>query len=511
MVRERLPGTVLVSQAPPASLDTLGGERASLAQDGGVDMKVVQLSGAAIDISDETLLQFRAALRGPVLTREDLGYEEASVVWNNHFADKRPAIIAKCAGSHDVVDAVNFASQHSLLTAIRCGGHSTAGYSTNDGGLVIDLTLMRGVWLDPEHRVVRVQGGAEFGDVDRETSRVGLVVPGGVVSSTGVGGLALGGGVGWLHRKFGLTCDSLRSVEIVTADGNVLRASPTQHSDLFWAIRGGGGNFGVVTEFEFDAHELGPLVQVCGMAYQLDSQLPTLLRKWRDWVETIPEEVTTRVFQMAPPAAPILPPVLHDRETVFAVAVYAGPVDECGTVLEPIRNLAEGGMDLSGVYPFRDVQRMFDIVKHGEQGGYWKSTYVDRLDDDLLEIVVKRITNKPGPIVTTQLLAMGGAVGRLGGGETAFGDRVAPYLVSAEAVWKDPAIADDSIRWSREFIAEVEALGYARGTYLNFNSDSDLRSRGAQFGENLARLSRVKKQYDPDNVFRVNNNIPPVG
>ena len=254
------------------------------------------------------------------------GYDEARALYNAAI-DRRPALIARCSGTADVVDAVNFARQHSLLTAVRAGGHSVAGHSMCDDGFVIDLSQMRGVWVDADTSVVRVQGGATWGDVDRETQRVGLAVPGGVVSTTGVAGLTLGGGLGWLHRKYGLACDNVRSVEIVTADGGVLRADASEHDDLFWALRGGGGNFGVVTSFEFDAHLIGPVVMLAAVAYPLDAAAD-ILPAWRDWTESIPDEVTSRAVMFAPPVHPALPPELHDRDVAVVAAVYAGPVDD---------------------------------------------------------------------------------------------------------------------------------------------------------------------------------------
>ncbi len=472
-----------------------------------LSIEAVQLSGATTQIDEESLAELRATLRGPVLTADDPGYEEARILWNTAF-DCRPAIIAKCSGTADVVDAVHFAREHALLTAIRAGGHGISGYGTCDGGLVIDLTLMNAVLVDPEKRIARVQGGALLGDLDRETQRVALAVPAGVVSITGVAGLTLGGGLGWLHRKFGLSIDSLRSVEIVTADGRVLRASAAQHPNLFWAVRGAGGNFGVVTEFEFDAHPLGPMVMLAMVAYPLE-ELAEILPKWRAWTEAIPDEVTSRMIVFAPPDHPSVPPELADREGVLIGALYAGPVEQGEVALDPIRHFGNPLVDFSSPMPFRAVQSALDLVGPGEVGGYWKSAYVDRLDDDFLELVVRRSNNRPTPLTVTQLITMGGAVSRPSASDTSFGDRSAPYMLSAEAVWRDRSDSEACRRWAREFISEAEQLGVAKGTYLNFNGESDTESRDAQFGENVARLRRIKREYDPDNLFRRNNNIAP--
>ncbi len=471
-------------------------------------IEAVELSGGITTLSNGSLSQFRETFRGPLLTAEDLGYDEARLIWNSAF-DCRPAIIAKCSGTADVVDAVNFAREHSLLTAIRAGGHGISGYGTCDGGLVIDLTLMNAVLVDPDGRTARVQGGALLGDLDRETQRVGLAVPAGVVSITGVAGLTLGGGLGWLHRKYGLSCDNIRSVEIVVADGRVLRASASQHEDLFWAVRGGGGNFGVVTEFEFEAHPVGPMVMLAAVAYPLE-QVADILPQWRAWTESIPREVTSRVIISTPPAHPSLPPeMLEERPLVFVGALYAGSADEGERVLAPVRQFGRPLVDLSAPMPFRAVQSMLDLAGPGELAGYWKSAYVDRFSDDFLDLVLARADTRPTPATVLQLITMGGAVSDLGPTETAFGDRSAPYLLSAESIWDDDAHAEACTTWARDLISDAEALGVARGTYLNFNGESDETNRRAQYGENLERLSRVKRECDPDNLFRRNSNILP--
>lgn len=466
-------------------------------------VEATQLSGATTLIDEASIARLRSIMRGSLLTAGDPGYDEARLIWNAAF-DCRPAMIAKCSGVADVVDAVGFARERSLLTAVRAGGHGIAGHATCDGGLVVDLTPMRAVSVDAERRVVRVQGGAALGDLDRETQRVGLAVPGGVVSSTGVAGLTLGGGVGWLHRRHGLSCDNLRSVEVVTADGRVLRASASRHEDLFWAVRGGGGNFGVVTELEFEAHPLGPTVMVAAVAYPL-AAADDVLPRWRAWTEGIPDEVTSRVIIFAPPDHPAIPPELAGRDAVLVAALYAGAVDDGAPIVEPVRRFGEPLVDLSGPMPFRSAQAMLDLVGHGEVGGYWKSAHVDRLDDDFLALVLRRSRARPTPLSVTQLLVMGGAVAELGGADTPFGDRSAPYMLSAEAVWRDPGDADVCTAWAREFVGEAEDLGVARGSYLNFSGEGD----AASYGDNLARLRRVKRAYDPQNLFRRNNNILP--
>lgn len=473
-----------------------------------VSVEAVQLSGETTQISEESLAQLRAALGGPVLIDGDPGYDESRIIFNATYCHCRPALIAKCAGTADVVEAVNFAREHSLLTAIRAGGHGIPGFATCEGGLVIDLTLMNAVLVDADQRVARVQGGATLRDLDRETQWAGLVVPAGVVSVTGVAGLTLGGGLGWLHRKYGLSCDNLRSVEVVLADGRVVRASSERHQDLFWAIQGGGGNFGVVTEFEFDAHQLGPTVTLALTVYPLE-EVAEILPKWRAWTETIPEEVTSRIVMFTPPEHPSLPPEILGRDGMLIGAVYAGGPEEAEPFLDPVRHWATPLVDMSGPLSFRSLQTMLDLIGPGELGGYWKSAYIDEMTDDFIEVIVRRAQDRPTPQTVTQLITMGGAVGRLAATDTAFGDRSARYILSAESVWYDPKDGDACTTWARGLVAEAEALGLARGTYLNFSGESDATSRNAQYGENLGRLRQVKREYDPDNLFRRNNNIPP--
>ncbi len=468
----------------------------------------VTLSGDSTQIDEESLAALRGVMAGPVLTEDDPGYHESRVIFNAVFEDYRPAIIAKCRGTADGIEAVNFARKHMLLTAIRGGGHGIPGFALADHGFVIDLTLMRAVLVDGDERVARVQGGATLKDLDRETQRSGLVVPAGVVSDTGVAGLTLGGGLGWLHRKYGLSCDNLREMEVVTADGSVVRANERQHEDLFWALQGGGGNFGVVTEFVFDAHPLGPMVRLGFTAYPLEDAA-TVLPQWRAWTETIPEEVTSRVIMFTPPDHPSTPPALLGRPGVLVGAVYAGPVDEAEEYLAPISQFGTPLADLGGPLPFTALQSMLDLAEHFQFGGYWKSAYLSRLPDEFFDIVVRRANSRPTPQTVTQLITMGGAVSRRGPTESAFGFRAAPYMLSAEAVWEDHQFAEPCTTWAQEFIAEAEGMGIASGTYLNFSGESDAISRRAQYGENLDRLTQVKRRYDPTNLFRRNNNIPP--
>ena len=327
-------------------------------------VEVSTLSGKAVTFSDQEVdEQVRMLFRGSIFTPVDDGYDEARAVKNLHI-DRRPGMIIRCTGVADVIDAVNMARRRDLLIAVRGGGHHVAGHGTVDGGLVVDLSRMNGVWVDASRRLVHVQGGATWGDVDRETQAFGLVVPGGIVSTTGVGGLTLGGGIGWLHRKWGLACDNLRAVEIVTAQGELVRASIEENTDLFWALRGGGGNFGVAVNFTFEAQPLGPMVLAAPVFYRA-AESPDILRAWRAWAADAPDAVTTRALFWTMPAAPGLPAAVHNQDVFIAAALYAGDPAEGVEVLEPLRKLAKPLADIGGEMPYRFFQAAFDPLVAG--------------------------------------------------------------------------------------------------------------------------------------------------
>jgi FAD/FMN-containing dehydrogenase len=467
---------------------------------------VKTLAGATASFGDEQLEELRMLFRGPLLTPQDDGYDEARVV-QNAMIDRRPGLIVRCASTADVVDAVNLAREHGLLTAVRGGGHHVAGHCIVDDGLLIDLQPLNGVFVDPSSRRVRIQGGATWGDADRETQLHGLVVPGGVVSTTGVAGLTLGGGIGWLHRKWGLTCDSLRSAEVVTADGKLVTASEKENADLFWAIRGGGGNFGVVTSFEFEAYPLGPIVMPAAVFYPLDTAGETM-RAWRDWAGNVPDEVTSRAVFWSMPDDPHLPEPVRGQAVLIVGALYAGDQDEGEKVLKPARELATPLADISDRMPYRFFNAAFDpLLPKGVFGSYWKSVYLPELSDDAIDLVVKYGTDRQSPQTLVHVPMMGGAISRVGPDETPVGDRNAPYMLSVDGNWAEPSEADKQIAWVRNVIAEAERFSTG-GTYLNFGGQ-DPADVTAAYGDNLKRLAELKRKYDPQNLFRVNWNIAP--
>lgn len=474
-------------------------------------LRLRTLSGETTEVADDQLAELRMTFRGRLLAPHDDGYDQARVVQNG-LIDRRPGLIVQCSGAADVIDAVNLARERGLLTSVRAGGHSIAGYGVGDDALMIDLSAMRGVWVDPDARIVRVQGGATWGDVDRESQAFGLAVPGGIVSTTGVAGLTLGGGIGWLHRAYGLACDHLRSVEIVTADGQLRRASEAENADLFWAVRGGGGNFGIVTTFEFAAHPVGPVVPVAAVMYPAD-HAGELFRAWRAWAFSAPDEAMSRAVFWWMPESPLLPPVVHNQQVFIVGAIYTGSREKGQQVLQPLRELGTPLLDLGAEMPFRMFQAAFDpFFPKGQLASYWKSTYLNELTDDLIDLIVRHARQRPSPLTIVHVPMLGGAMGKIAATDTAFGDRSAPFMLSVDGNWVDPADAARNVAWVREVISQAEQFSGAGGTYLNFSGQEETDAAElihAAYGDNLYKLAEAKKKYDPGNLFRLNNNITP--
>src|SRR5262245_12150173 len=473
--------------------------------------QLATLDGQRVEVSDESLSELRMRLRGEALTPSEPGYASARIPFNAMQTD-RPSLIVRSTGTADVVEAVSFARDNGFEITVRGGGHSVAGLSSSDGGMVLDLSLMRGVEVDPERRVARVQGGALWGDVDRETQLFGLATPGGVVSDTGVAGLTLGGGYGWLRRKYGLSCDNVIEGQVVGADGQVRTASADQNPDLFWAIRGGGGNFGVVTSFTFQLHPVGPVVAFTGVFYR-QADAPTILRGYREFFRDAPEEVTPEAISLTMPADPNLPEPIHDQECFIIGAVYAGEVDEGMKVMQPLRELATPLADISQPMPFAVVQSAFDpFFPRGVLQSYWKSVYLPELSDEVIDLVAKKGGERPAPLTFVDTYVNGGAMSRVAAEDTAFGDRSAPYMVAIAACWDEPADNADNIAWVRETWNEVDQFGTG-SMYLNFNGLADEEPDRVEetYGPNLQRLIEAKSAYDPGNLFRRNNNVLPAG
>jgi FAD/FMN-containing dehydrogenase len=446
--------------------------------------------------------------RGRIITAQDADYDDARAIWNGAI-DRRPRLIARCSGPADVAAAVRFARADGLEVATRGGGHNVAGTATCDDGIVVDLSEMRSVWVDPAARIARVDGGGLWGDVDHETQAHGLATPGGIVSHTGVAGLTLGGGIGWLMRKHGLTVDNLLAADIVTAHGELLRASADEHPDLFWALRGGGGNFGVVTSFDFRLHPLGPDV-LAGPILWDASDAREVLRFYRDFVQDAPDELGTVVrFGTAPPL-PVIPEDLHWRPVLIVASCYAGPIEEAARVLRPLREFGTPLLDLVGPTPYVDHQNGLDsTVPHG-WNYYWKSTYLPELSDELIEVLTEKAFGGSSPRSYAAMFHLGGAVSRTPEDETAFGSRQISHAITLDAVWRpDEAFGDHDVAWARDLFASLDR--FRDGVYVNFlGADEDPDRVREAYGDAVyERLAGVKATYDPDNVFRHNQNIVP--
>ena len=463
-----------------------------------------------VSLDPDATQGFVEGVRGAVLRPGDQGYDDARAIWNG-LIDRRPALIVRCTGAADVVDAVNFAREHKLLLSVKGGGHNVAGNAVNDGGLVIDLSQMRGVHVDPSTNTVRVQGGATWGDCDRETQLFGLAVPGGVVSTTGVAGLTLHGGVGHVRRKHGLSIDNLLSVDIVTADGRLRRASATENEDLFWAVRGAGSNFGVVTSFEFRAHPVGPMVMVGAVFYPQDLGR-TVLPAWRDYMASAPDELSSLAFFWNVPEHEPFPPEHHGKPVVILAAVYSGSVEDGEPVVQPLRELAQPLVDLSGPWPWLGLQSGFDALFPPGQFRYWKSRAFAELPQQAIDEIADWAARRPTPLTDITIWHHGGAMSRVGESETAYAGRDAPFLVTGEASWADPSQTDEAIAWGRAF---WDAMGRhsTGGIYLNFPGLGEEKEElvRAGYGVNYDRLAALKARYDPANLFCMNLNITPVG
>jgi FAD/FMN-containing dehydrogenase len=460
-------------------------------------------------LNDTAIADFGQKLHGQLIASGDTDHEAARTVWNG-LIDRRPALIARCADAADVAAAVQFARQHALPIAVRGGGHSVAGHSTNDGGLVIDLSLLKHLQVDPQARRARVGAGCTWAEVDAATQAHGLATPGGLYSGTGVAGLTLGGGLGWMRNKFGLTCDNLVSAQVVTADGRSVRASAAENADLLWGLRGGGGNFGVVTEFEYQLHPVGPEVMAALAFYPGDLD-ESVLRFFRDYTATAPDEVGAVAVQgVVPPDHPAYPPELYGRRFILLGGVFAGDPADGEREMQPLRSVAEPLLDFSGRMPYVDVQKLFDADYPTGARYYWKSLNLTQLDDSMINAIVSRARQQPSPHSTVDLWHLGGAIRRVSAEDSAYGGRHAHFLVAGEANWHDAAHDQENIAWVRDMIGALRHYSDG-GAYLNFPGfqEEGQALMQASFGAQYARLAALKRKWDPDNLFQINQNILP--
>ncbi|HEV2286504.1 MAG TPA: FAD-binding oxidoreductase [Steroidobacteraceae bacterium] len=487
----------LAAGAAAVTSALLSGGRARAAA--AADLPAIGLDGKALTLKGTDIDELRAALRGELLGAGHAGYDEARRLWNPSF-DRHPALIARCAGAADVKRAVSFAAAQGLLTAVRAGGHSFSGQSACDGGLMLDLAPMRAVEVDPIARTARVAGGALLAQLDREAQVFGLATTAGVAADTGVAGLTLGGGIGRLGRRFGLACDNLIGAEVVTADGRWLRASEQENPDLLWALRGGGGNFGVVTEFVFRMHEVGPPVYGGEISYPLE-QARTLLRSYADFCAGAPDELYVGADLIADP---------HGTWLLVFDVTYSGPLEKAAGVVAPLRKLGKPHADSLGVSAYTKLQGSEDAPGHFPQCMYLKGGLVGNMTPEFIDTAVGCIES--GRLASTGLgfQPMGGAIGRVMPNATAFWNRAARYSMHIYGLWKsdaDPDTAERNKEWVRGAYRKLDPL--TQGRYVNIASLEDRNVVTAAYGENYLRLAALKKQYDPGNLFRLNANIKP--
>lgn len=460
------------------------------------------MTAAALD-------ELRTRLRGSLVTPSDEGYEEARRVYNG-MIDRRPSAVARAVNEADVMATVAFARESGLPLAVRGGSHGVPGYGTVDDGIVLDLSAIRNVRVDPEARTARVGGGAVLGDLDHATHAYGLATPAGFNSTTGVGGLALGGGIGaYISRKHGLTCDNLVSADVVTADGRRVSASENENQDLFWALRGGGGNFGVVTSFEFRLH---PVKNVVGgpILFELDAA-GDLLRFWREFIADAPRDLGGFVgFHLAPPL-PFIPESRHLDPVLLAVVSWTGPAEEADAAFAPIRNAGPVIAEHVGAMPYPALQSAFDALLPPGLQHYWKADYVKELTDDAIEAHLEHGPRVPSVQTAVHLYAMNGAVQEVDPGDTAFARRDCKFVLNIAGIWEDPADTEDNVAWVRDYYDAVHPHSGFEGGYTNFMTEEDQDRVRENYGESYDRLAEVKGRWDPDNLFRLNQNVAPAG
>lgn len=458
-------------------------------------------------VGDAAIADLARYFRGELIRPRDATYDSARRIWNGAI-DRHPALVARCTGAADVIAAVRFARERDLVIAVRGGGHNVAGTAVCDDGVVIDLSPMKGIWVDPVRRTARAQPGLLWGEFDHETQRFGLATTGGIVTHTGVAGLTLGGGLGWLMRRYGLTCDNLLAADVVTADGELVRASADERDDLFWGLRGGGGNFGIVTSFEYRLHSVGPTV-LAGVILFPAARAGEILASYREFITDVPDELMSIVIMRMAPPAPFLPKEIHGQPVLIIAVCYAGELEEGERVLAPLRKFGNPLVDLIQPTPYLSHQALFDAsVPHGLRY-YWKSESFPPISDGLIDAFTEHAWRVATPASYAAMFHLGGAVGRVDPDSSAFEDRRAMHAMTIDGVWSDPGDADACVAWVRSFWEAVRPHSTGR-VYVNFLGDEGQeRVRAAYGAAKYGRLQALKQRYDPKNVFHANQNIVP--
>lgn len=466
---------------------------------------VVEMEIQDTPVDEGAVSELEEQLRGELLSFDGPGYDEARTVWNG-MIERYPALIARCRGVADVIAAVDFVRENDLLVSVRGGGHHIAGNAVCDDGFMIDLSQMDSVRVDPDAKTASVGPGATLADFDHETQQFGLATPLGINSTTGIAGLTLGGGFGWLTRKYGMTIDNLRSVDIVTADGKLRHASETENPDLFWAVRGGSGNFGVVTSFEFDLHEVGPEV-LAGPIVYAGEDAPDVIRNLREFNDDAPDESSVWAILRKAPPLPFLPADVHGVGVCIVVAFYAGDMDEGEEVLAPIREYGDPIADAVGPHQYAEFQQSFDPLLTEGARNYWKSHNFDGLSDEAIDTAIEYAAHLPTSLSEIFFGQVGGEMARVPADATAYPHRDATYVMNVHTRWEDAENDDRCISWAREFY-DAMAPYASGGVYVNFVSEEEGQETNA-YGENYDRLVELKDEYDPTNLFRMNQNVAP--
>jgi FAD/FMN-containing dehydrogenase len=470
-------------------------------------MKARTIDGREVDLTQDALDGLKARLRGPVLVPGDPGYEDSRTVWNA-MIDRRPALVARCLGVSDVIACVQFARAHDLLICIKSGGHNIAGLATADGAFMLVLSLMRGVWVDPANRIAHAQAGCLLGDVDRETQVHGLAAVLGFVSATGITGLTLGGGIGYLTRRWGWTSDTVVGMNLVTADGRLVRASADQNPDLFWGLRGGGGNFGVVTGIDYALYPVGPEI-VGGVVAWPASEAPQVLELYRTLAEQAPPELTLVAFMRPAPPAPWLPKDVHGRPIVAMLACHSGNPEDGEKAVAPIKAFGKPIGDVLVRRTYAQMQSLLDATQPKGRRYYWKSEYLPRIEPALCEKVIQHAAKIRSPHSAVFLFQLGGALNRLEPGHSPAGNRDARYVLNVAGAWEQAGDDAANMEWARAAWSDMRSFSTG-GTYVNFLTADDGPERTqAALGSAFKRLAEIKTRWDPRNVFRTNRNIAP--
>jgi len=469
-------------------------------------LNITTASGSPLALDSDTFQAFAASLRGSALAPEHEQFDECRKIWNA-MIDRRPGLIVQCAGTADVMRSVNFAREHDLRITVRGAGHNIAGSCIADGAMMIDLSGMRSVHVDPAARRARVEPGATLGDLDHETQQFGLATPVGVNSTTGIAGLTLGGGFGWLTRKYGLTIDNLLSVDVVTASGELLHASPEENSELFWGIRGGGGNFGIVTSFEFALHEIGTQV-LSGLIVYPFSEASSLMRFYREFVSTAPDELTVWLVLRKAPPLPFLPEEVHGTNVVVVAALYSGDMAEGEAVLQPLRDFGNPHADVIGPHQYAAWQKAFDPLLTPGERNYWKSHDFTELSDGALSLILSYADTLPDDQSEVFIAQMGGATARVPSDATAYVHRDAAFIMNVHGRWSNAGDDTRCVDWCRALF-DATAPFATGGVYVNFMTEEEHERVRDAYGSSYARLARLKQEMDPGNMFRNNQNIQP--